>query len=328
MVIYSFLTRRDAFQLAHVNHMLYRDYFPLFLQVHATITDFHIKYHPSVQKYVKYITKLTINYADFSACLLFPHLTTLHINTDFIDMQMLPNSLTSLRFNANFDAKIKKNSLPPHLKYLFFYYATTRLEIGSLPNSLQVLNFKWRHNYEFEKGVLPSSLTVLHCSRQYNQEWKLNVLPSSLLELHCGHDYDQVIHPGCLPSLLTKLDLDGIYDQPFLEGSLPNSVTNLRLGYRYNQPFPSLPSSLTELKCGASYNQPFPCFPQGLKILNCGSSFTCVLTDLPSSLVSLTVGKHYIHPLSLPQHVCELVVGKTYPYVNTISKKINISCWM
>ncbi|KAK5578421.1 hypothetical protein RB653_008092 [Dictyostelium firmibasis] len=200
----------------------------------------------------------------------------------FFKDNLIPNSITSLKFDDSFPFKIEM-----------------------LPNQLKILNWGRRNQYKIPIGLLPIGLEELHYHG--NSRLKLGSLPPTLKRLYLGGGFKVNISdpPGLLPKGLEVLLVNKQFNHP-LNGCLPESLTKLFFhdsGY-FNQEFKigDLPSSITELKLPECFNQPIG------------------LNQLPSSLKSLKFTKscethtfkQLIEPGNLPNSLTYLRMNPGY----------------
>ena len=259
------------------------------------------------------------------------------------DLQTLPTLeglnfpffLTKISIEGYFDAKLKPNILPKHLKSLFFTKSTSymkKLQLNVLPNSLETLLLPTQYKYKLEIGVLPCSLTNLEFGKCYNHKLESGILPPSLLHLKFGEFYDHKLESGILPPSLTYLKFGDNYNQKLEVGVLPCSLTNLKFGIWYNKEFTIgvLPPFLLHLKFGNQYNQPFKSdiLPRSLLSLIFGLTYNQKLERdvLPHSLMELKFGAFYdqnidehILPSSLKHLHFSLHVGISITTLRSLS---------
>ena len=78
---------------------------------------------------------------------------------------------------------------------------------GSIPDSVQVIQFGKGFDKTLKREHLPASLTALSFGSPYNRPGLSAVLPTSLRRLQLGGGYDQPMQTGCLPPQLQQLSL-------------------------------------------------------------------------------------------------------------------------
>ncbi|EFA75818.1 hypothetical protein PPL_10873 [Heterostelium album PN500] len=116
----------------------------------------------------------------------------------------LPKSIKSLSFRG-FDEPIKKGSLPDSLEVLDFdRFFKQEILPGVLPDGLLELTLI-NYQYEIRPGVLPNSLLSLTINGS-PYEIQAGILPAGLLSLSL-YDYPHELRPCVLPSTLTYLSL-------------------------------------------------------------------------------------------------------------------------
>ena len=148
--------------------------------------------------------------------------------------------------------------------------------MGSIPDTVEVLQFGDAFNQPLRAGQLPASLTRLVLGLRYNQPLEPGVLPASLQQLHLGGSYDQPLRSDMFPPQLRGLYLGAAYNQPITPGSIPASVTHLRLSERFDQPLQSgsIPHGVVHLSFvgDVPYGQPLSAgvFPTSLRELVIG----------------------------------------------------------
>ncbi|MBM3203649.1 hypothetical protein FJZ55_07075, partial [Candidatus Woesearchaeota archaeon] len=79
------------------------------------------------------------------------------------------------------------------VKIVFDNIFNQPIQIGSLPSSLQQLQFGYCFNQPIQIGSLSSSLQQLQFGYCFNQPIQIGSLPSSLQQLQFGRDFNQPI---------------------------------------------------------------------------------------------------------------------------------------
>jgi len=244
-------------------------------------------------------------------------------------------ALTLVSFGDSYSHSL--DDLPPSLERLEMRCKFER-PLDKLPSSLRVLELG---EYNCPLNHLPVQLQELSIGFYFNQP--LDALPSNLmhLDLLCSSFNGPLDH---LPKALTVLYLPACFNRPL--DSLPPSLKTLMstASSQFNQPLNHLPDSLATLRLGGLFDQPFLRLPRGLTTLQLGDSFDHSLplvapasslspvhssehklpatgsnandckstSDLdfcltwPSALRSLSLGKAYNQPLSLPSSLTSL----------------------
>ncbi|EFA75764.1 FNIP repeat-containing protein [Heterostelium album PN500] len=149
-----------------------------------------------------------------------------------------------------------KYGLPKSIKSIEFHNFNEPLVQGSLPNSLEVLDFGRGFKQEILPGVLPNALRTLTLNN-YDYEIQPGVLPVGLLEFSLNF-YNFLLKPGVLPVGLLKCYLYS-YNFEIIPGVLPQGLLNFSLessnGYQYQMQPGVFPSSI-EFLSFENYSQP------------------------------------------------------------------------
>ena len=143
----------------------------------------------------------------------------------------LPPGLISLRLGGYTNQIIDLNNTKL-VKLVFGENYTSKLEPGSLPDSLRHLTFGAEFDNRLEPGVFPPGLTHLTFGYKFNKKLEPGVLPPGLTHLTFGYGYEQMLEPGVLPPGLTHLYInDNNYNIGTIgNGTLPPSLTHLVFG--------------------------------------------------------------------------------------------------
>lgn len=164
---------------------------------------------------------------------------------------VLPNSVTILKFGDNFNQPIHHNTLS---------------------TSLELLMFGSGFNQPIEPGVLPNSIEELHFG-SFNQPLSVGVLPTGLVELRFG-TFNQPINNSVLPDTIEWLIFDLNFNQPIEDGALPDRLTILSFPNDFNQPITIWPSNLETLTISRNYSYPIPSSISNIDYV--GTSFVTV----------------------------------------------------
>ena len=224
-------------------------------------------------------------------------------------------------FDGQFHQPIPPGALPNGLRVLRLN-GDQPLQAGSIPATVELLQFGEAFTQPLEAGHLPVSLTQLDLGLMYRRPLLPGVLPAGLQRLHLGETYNQPLQPGTLPAELRALHLGGRYNHMLLSGTLPPQLKELHLGDGYKQPIGPdvIPPSVTRLRLSRCFNQPLQpgCIPQGVVYLHLGFWFTRPLLPgvLPTSLRELVISFSYDQPLLAGGLPDELEVLAFHPKSN------------
>ena len=225
---------------------------------------------------------------------------------------------------GRFNQPIPPGALPHGLRFLECSRRYNQsLLVGSIPDTVEALQFGESFNRILRPDQLPASLTHLSFEGVYNQPLLPGVLPAGLRLLHLGVSYNQPIPPGHIPPSVTHLRLSRCFDHVLECGSIQHGVLRLHLGQSFNQPLlPGvLPLSLTELVVSQYYNQLLQpgSLPDGLKVLvfHKWAKFQHALQPgvVPASVRVVSLGEQYeqeLVPGGIPSTVEWLRLPSTY----------------
>ncbi|EGG17909.1 hypothetical protein DFA_08910 [Cavenderia fasciculata] len=188
----------------------------------------------------------------------------------------LPSSLLTLDLGAEFNCPIPPHTLPKGLKKLYMQEYNYPLDMDTLPDSIQHLQFGRGYTHKIRHCHLPQSLTYLELPASFDQPLEEGLFPEGLKTLYLGYKFNHPIHPSHFPTSLKKLVLSFMFNQPIHNNdskeSLLPPVEILEFGTNFDQPFGSckvdsndnknnkvvisfLPRSIRWLSIG-KYNQP------------------------------------------------------------------------
>ena len=146
---------------------------------------------------------------------------------------LLPHGLRRLDSPSDLTSPLQVGSIPSTVEVLEFYYNLPHsLSQGMLPSSLVHLVL-WGFDSPLAPEILPPSLQRLFLGG-WNHPLAVDVLPASLQALVLI-GFNHPLHPHVLPAGLTHLLLCS-FDQPLSVGSLSRSLISLDLGTKFDQP--------------------------------------------------------------------------------------------
>ncbi|EGC38965.1 hypothetical protein DICPUDRAFT_19420, partial [Dictyostelium purpureum] len=230
-----------------------------------------------------------------------------------IPINSLPNSIKKIFFCGQYNENIRKGSFPNGLKSLSLMTNRNtpfKLEIGSLPDSLESIEFSYGFSQSLIVGVLPlNSLTYLDFGNDFNTPIDIaGVLPSSLKVLKLGQSFNQPILPNIIPFGVERIEMAFFFVETLIEGSIPKSVKYLCFENGFND-FPNhfIPSTIQYLDLGFKFNKILKrehfsrdlssiSGNPNLKVLIFGDSFNIKINRdfyLPPSIISIKFGSSY-----------------------------------
>eukprot|EP01132_Coremiostelium_polycephalum_P005098 gene5098-6345_t len=137
----------------------------------------------------------TIEFLDCQFCRIYkgllPHgLKTLILRADIVSIEInsIPNTVTSITFEKMVEIPIIIGILPPSLKYLKFNrgYNAKSPVFPLIPHSVETLFFGGFSNNIIPAGSLPESMLYLNLGINFSQSLGNGVLPSKLKNLEIG----------------------------------------------------------------------------------------------------------------------------------------------
>lgn len=234
-----------------------------------------------------------------------------------LDLKSLPQSLTHLEFDGNYDKQIYPNELPPKLKILkFTKYFNQTIEPGIFPNELESLTFNDSFCRCLSKDALPQSLLELTFGNDFNIRIKASVLPFNLKRLVFGKMFNSKINRDVLPKKLEYLKFGESFNQPLDPWTLPNGLQCLIFGNDWNQPLKQY------------------IFPPNLSSITFGNKFNQIIEKdiLPKNLKTLIFGQYYkysiIHLLKELKQLKNLKIPPNYKHSFKYKNKIVKVCGM
>eukprot|EP01133_Synstelium_polycarpum_P001134 gene1134-1296_t len=180
---------------------------------------------PSVTLWANILNKLSYQ-AQFHHQLIISYWDTIPHSYNLIPCNVLPPSIISFKLDYRFNQEILPGSLPESLEHLEFSSQYRKpFRVGSLPSSLRHLRFGGENGSEkvcFPANTLPATLSHLDLLSSFPQ----SPLPPSLTLLRLRLITD--IKPGQLPQSLTHLDITRcLKNVNIIKGSLPSTLTHL-----------------------------------------------------------------------------------------------------
>lgn len=265
---------------------------------------------------------------------------------------VIPSTVTHLRFSDNFNQLLEEGLLPQGLLHLTFGNDfNSIIKVGALPDSLTYLEFGRNFNQPFGDalppnltqldlsscyscpiaGVIPSSVTAMDLGFKIKD---MASLPPHLTKLLIGCPVTRIIGnipavtflelgsdktllpPGKIPSSVKTL----ILNQPLGVGSIPDSVETLNIaGEDGVIAVGAIPVSVTTIAFSWSWNHPIisGTFPDSLTDLFFSYGFNQPLSPgiLPRSLQKLSLGESFnrdIAPGVLPNTLKVLRFGSKF----------------
>ena len=178
---------------------------------------------------------------------------------------------------------------------------------GLLPHGLRHLQLPSSFDSPLQVGSIPSTVEVLQFGRRFSKPLLRDVLSSSLVHLVL-HSYNKALEPHVLPPTLQRLCM-WMWNQPLTTRHvLPDSLKALRL-MNFNQPIAllALPRGLTHLSF-RELQKPLTegCLPPSLVALSLGAMYRSPLLpqQLPPSLrvfFHSQTARHPLKPGDLPE---------------------------
>ncbi|KYQ91642.1 hypothetical protein DLAC_07417 [Tieghemostelium lacteum] len=171
------------------------------------------------------------------------------VNSGPLSIDMLPNTITTLKFSNYYSTPIEPGVLPKSLKTLILSSNfRDKIEMGSLPMYLTTLDLGG-FNEELPVGLLPQSLKNLKFGG-FDKPIQPGSLPNSIEVLLMGNAFTKKLQPNTLPTSLRYLEFGNHFNKKFLPNVLPQQLRSLTLGNNYIKPLIHLPPSLQSLKAG------------------------------------------------------------------------------
>ncbi|KAM9966619.1 hypothetical protein ACTFIR_006839 [Dictyostelium discoideum] len=209
---------------------------------------------------------------------------------------LLPSSITSIKFGKSFNGKIA---------------------IGILPNGIKKIKFGENYNEPLEVGSLPSTLTSIKFGHSFNQSLNENWLPTNIKSLKFGNNFQQPIYDDInyLQKSLKSLILPIDYKVENINSKLISSLSSTKfsndsLEYFYNSNSNlilfnsnSIPKSITKLKFDKRFNQIIKLnqISNNVKSIIFGKYFNSLIqvnSTLSLNLSSIEFGKNFNCPFN------------------------------
>ncbi|GAM23019.1 hypothetical protein SAMD00019534_061940 [Acytostelium subglobosum LB1] len=154
--------------------------------------------------------------------------TSLQLDSEFvITPGSLPDTITSLTLDSNYNSVIHPLSLPLFLTKLNRgFYFNKPIVPASLPDSLLELTFGFMYNQPISPYVLPRALLSLTFGFEFNHPIHMaGVLPPSLTSLKVGECFTNALL--ALPQTLVSLEVDNMTQKAVL----PPSIKILKVSF-------------------------------------------------------------------------------------------------
>lgn len=141
------------------------------------------------------------------------------------ELQELPDTLTHLTFDDDFNQSLADVTLPPKITRLTFGLRFDQpLDCVHLPDTLTHLTFGDAFDQRLENATLPPMLTHLTFGYYFNRPLDRVVLPPMLTHLKFGERFDQSLDAVRFPSTLSLLTLHRKYNYNLLFVPLHSAI--------------------------------------------------------------------------------------------------------
>ncbi|EGC39049.1 hypothetical protein DICPUDRAFT_148184 [Dictyostelium purpureum] len=215
---------------------------------------------------------------------------------EFIDIDLIPPSVTTLEFCNWFNQPIVKGAIPDSVNRIVFGFTYNQpVIVGAIPCSVQNISFDELFNQTITKGCIPPSVHTLKFGTRFNKYIAPLVLPPSITKLVFGYEYNHSLE-NSIPSSITTLSLGQSFQLCKYGSNLPDSITSFTCSYNFDKPLESnnnIPKKVLYLTLD-NYNHPIikDSIPSTCHTLILGSEFRHFesLSNLSSSVSSLTFG--------------------------------------
>ncbi|KAN0035134.1 hypothetical protein ACTA71_004393 [Dictyostelium dimigraforme] len=272
----------------------------------------------------------------------------LSLSTIFNKESSMPTSVQTIKFCDNIKLD-KVNILPQSITSIKFGKSyNEKISIGVLPSSVKTIKFGYNYNQPLEVGVLPSSLTSIKFGNSFNQPLDNSLLSSSsslssssnIKSLKFGKDFKQSIKDinylqKSLTSLVIPIDYKELIDSNLISSLVPlkfdenlelccyNSNSNLLL----LESNPIISNTITKLKFDNRFNQILKSnqIPNSVTSIIFGNNFNSLIqtNSLSSNLSTIEFGKFFNSPFNFQQ----LVNLKTIKFGNYFKQKLEDCCF-
>ena len=149
---------------------------------------------------------------------------------------ILPSHLQQLSFGgAHSFSRIAPGDIPSSVTHLRLNSSGNRLQAGSIPAGVILLNLGDFFNEPLLPGVLPTTLRELIISRSFNQPLRPGSLPDGLqvLVFNVKAEFQQPLLPKVIPASVKAISMGSAYNQRIVAGAIPATVKWLRLPASY-----------------------------------------------------------------------------------------------
>ncbi|KAF2071414.1 hypothetical protein CYY_007258 [Polysphondylium violaceum] len=199
---------------------------------------------------------------------------------------VIPNGITNLVFNLDFNQKFQP---------------------GFIPNSVKKLYFGKSFNQPLIKGCIPKSVVKLHLGQNFKQDLKGGVIPESVEHLTLSSFYNKSLGPGVLPVYLKYLDVGNHYIKPVKQGDIPNGVLTLKIAGNIQKG--SIPNSVTSLHIYPQTKIEVGAIPSNVKTLFYGSNV------LPEHLIPASVQEVHFQNHQIISRITEQSIPKSVKHI-------------